>query len=120
VIAPDQFDEFEIRARCNRLNIDFDDVRAAILANLDDLIDDLIPVSSRGKTKGDEFWCCNPTRPDKNRTRSASIRGSVNGMISRTAREVTSSGCGNKLRDSLTIPLPCSILRSFFVYRTAD
>jgi DNA primase len=66
VIAPEQFDEFEIRARRNRPNIDFDDVRAAILANLDDLIDELIPVSSRGKTKGNEFWCCNPTRPDKN------------------------------------------------------
>jgi DNA primase len=59
------FDESEIRARRNRPNVDFDDVRAAILANLDDLIDELIPVSSRGKTKGDEFWCCNPTRPDK-------------------------------------------------------
>jgi hypothetical protein len=53
------------RATRGRPNIDFDDVRAAILANLDDLIDELIPASSRGKTKGDEFWCCNPTRSDK-------------------------------------------------------
>jgi len=64
-----RFDESEIRARRNRPNIDFDDVRAAILANLDALIDELIPVSSRGQTKGgDEFWCCNPTRPDEDPT----------------------------------------------------
>jgi hypothetical protein len=71
---PDCFDDLaaevraEIRARINRPDIDFDDVKAAMLANLDDLIDELIPVSSRGETKGDEFWCCNPTRPDKNPT----------------------------------------------------
>ena len=38
----------DIRARLNRPNIDFDDVRAALLTNLDDLIDELIPVSSCG------------------------------------------------------------------------
>jgi putative DNA primase/helicase len=52
-------------ARRDRPNIDFDDVKAAILDRLDDLIDELIPASSRGQTKGDEFWCCNPTRADK-------------------------------------------------------
>ena len=36
-----------------------------MLDNLDQLIDELIPVSSRGKTKGDELWCCNPTREDR-------------------------------------------------------
>ena len=71
-IPTDNWDEIaaqlaaEAIARRNRPDIDFDDVKAAILARLDDLIDELIPVSSRGKTKGDEFWCCNPTRPDKN------------------------------------------------------
>jgi hypothetical protein len=52
-------------AGCARPNIDFDDVKAAMIARLDDLIDELIPVQSRGKTKGDELWCCNPTRMDK-------------------------------------------------------
>src|ERR1700733_2285284 len=55
----------EIRDRVNRPNIEFDDVIAAALANLDRLIDELIPASTRGKTKGDELWSCNPTRPDK-------------------------------------------------------
>jgi putative DNA primase/helicase len=55
----------DVRARINRPNVDFDDVKAAMLANLDQLIDGLIPASSRGKTKGDELWCCNPTRADK-------------------------------------------------------
>jgi hypothetical protein len=67
---PDSFDDLaaevraEIRARINRPNIEFDDVITAARANLDQLIDKLIPVSKRGKTKGDELWSCNPTRVD--------------------------------------------------------
>ena len=74
ILATDGFDDLaaevraEILARINRPNIEFDDVIAAARANLDHLIDELIPDSKRRKTKGDELWCCNPTRVDKDPT----------------------------------------------------
>jgi 5S rRNA maturation endonuclease (ribonuclease M5) len=60
------FSDFVKRAA--RPNLDFDDVRAAALINLDLLIDELIPISSRGEEKAGELWACNPTRHDTNPT----------------------------------------------------
>ena len=57
-----------MNAHVNPERVDFDDVRAAVLRDPSRIIDELIPNSSRGETKGDELWCCNPTRPDKNPT----------------------------------------------------
>jgi putative DNA primase/helicase len=56
------FSDFAKRA--SRPDLDFNDVRAAALTNLDQLIDELIPPSTRGKEKAGEQWACNPTRRD--------------------------------------------------------
>jgi hypothetical protein len=71
---PDNWDEIgaqlirEALARRNRTRLDFEDAKRAALDNLGELIDDLIPKSSRGKTRCDELWCCNPYRLDENPT----------------------------------------------------
>jgi hypothetical protein len=57
-----------MNAHVNPDRVDFDDVRAAVMRDPGRIIDELIPDSSRGETKGDELWCCNPTRADTNPT----------------------------------------------------
>jgi hypothetical protein len=51
--------------RSSRPNVDFNDIRTAALNNLDQIIDELIPASSRGKMKSGELWACNPSRNDR-------------------------------------------------------
>jgi hypothetical protein len=66
---PDKAQAFsDFIKRAARPDLDFGDVRAAALINLDQLIDELIPLSTRGKEKAGEQWACNPTRHDANPT----------------------------------------------------
>ena len=66
---PDKAQAFsDFIKRAARPDLDFGDVRAAALINLDQLIDELIPLPTRGKEKAGEQWACNPTRHDTNPT----------------------------------------------------